>query len=46
MLSEAAIHLFCMVRRSRFFAWVTEVASVRLARAAMEEGSPERLGGK
>lgn len=33
MLGQAAIHLFCMV------------AAVRMARAAMEEGSPERQAG-
>mmetsp|Transcript_8533 Transcript_8533/g.20258 ORF Transcript_8533/g.20258 Transcript_8533/m.20258 type:complete len:758 (+) Transcript_8533:1-2274(+) len=33
MLGQAAIHLFCMV------------AAVKMARAAMEEGSPERLEG-
>lgn len=33
MLGQAAIHLFCMV------------AAVKMARAAMEEDSPERLAG-
>eukprot|EP00930_Biecheleria_cincta_P038547 TRINITY_DN26478_c0_g1_i1.p1 TRINITY_DN26478_c0_g1~~TRINITY_DN26478_c0_g1_i1.p1 ORF type:complete len:1488 (+),score=365.22 TRINITY_DN26478_c0_g1_i1:27-4466(+) len=33
MLGQAAIHLFCMV------------VAVRMARAAMEEGSPERMEG-